>query len=68
MARVGFRGAVVDFEFSSARWKRLSNKERIAECLSAAERAEKTGHDAIARQWRLHAAEIEAQEPNSNAP
>jgi hypothetical protein len=50
----------LDFEFTSAEWTELSKQERIEKCLLLAAVADKADHNAIARQWRQLAADIEA--------
>jgi hypothetical protein len=48
----------VEFEFSSVRWAKLSNREKVALCEQYAAEAERLGHDAVAKEWRRLAAEI----------
>ena len=50
----------LDFEFTSSKVAKLTNKERIAKWKQLAEQAEHRGERAIAKQWRRMANEIEA--------
>ena len=50
----------MDFEFTSSKVAKLTNKERIAKWKQLAAQAEHSGDLAIATQWRRLADEIEA--------
>ena len=50
----------MDFEFTSSRVAKLTNKERIAKWKQSAAQVEHRGELAIAKQWRKIADEIEA--------
>ena len=50
----------LDFEFTSSKVAKLSNKARITKWKQLAEQAEHRGELAIAKQWRKIADEIEA--------